>query len=191
MSVRDLARSRRSVRRFRTGPVPDAAIQRIVDAGRLAPSGANRQPWRFVVVDDPQLKREIRAECERAERAYHAHAPQELAEWMAARGITPEKPFLEEAPYLICVFYDSHQPSYPIQSTWLAVGFMLLQIAEDGLGTVTYTPAGVDLNRILDVPPEFRLAVILPIGRAADEPAPPPRRPLTEIAFRNRFGSPL
>ncbi len=190
MNVRDLARSRRTVRRFRTGPVSDNAIRRIIDAGRLAPSGANRQPWRFVVVDDPETKRTIREACERAELKFHARAPRDLAEWMAARGITPEKPFLEEAPYLICVFYDAHQP-YPVPSTWIAVGFMLLQIAEEGLGTVTYTPAGADLNRILDVPPGFKLAVLLPIGRPADEPVPPPRRSIEEIAFRNRFGAPL
>ncbi len=190
MSVLDLARSRRSVRRFRTGPVPDAAIRRIVAAGRLAPSGANRQPWRFVVVDDPETKRAIRQECERAERAFHASAPSDLVEWMQKRGITPEKPFLEEAPYLICVFHDPHQP-YPIPSAWLAVGFMLLQVAEEGLGTVTYTPAGADLNRILHVPPELGLTAILPIGVPADDPAPPPRRPLDETAFRNRFGIPL
>jgi len=190
MNLRDLARSRRSVRRFRTGPVSDDAIRRIIDAGRLAPSGANRQPWRFVVVDDPETKRAIRGECERVERAFHARAPRALAEWMASRRITLDKPFLEQAPYLICVFYDAHQP-YPVPSTWIAVGFMLLQIAEEGLGTVTYTPAGADLNRILEVPPEFKLAAILPIGQPADEPASPPRRSIEEIAFRNRFGVPL
>lgn len=190
MNVRDLARSRRSVRRFRTGPVSDDAISRIIDAGRLAPSGANRQPWRFVVVDDPETKRTIRQACERVEREFHARAPRDLAEWMASCGITQEKPFLEEAPYLICVFYDAHQP-YPVHSTWIAVAFMLLQIAEEGLGTVTYTPTGADLNRILAVPPEFKLAVVLPIGHPANELPPPPRRSIEEIAFRNRFGVPL
>ncbi len=190
MNVRDLARARRSVRRFRAGLVPEDAIRRIIDAGRLAPSGATRQPWRFVVVDDPKTKRAIRVACEQGEREFHARAPRALAEWMATRGITPDKPFLEEAPYLICVFYDAHQP-YPVHSTWIAVGFMLLQIVEEGLGTVTYTPTGADLNRILKVPPKFKLAAILPIGHSADEPASPPRRPIKEIGFRNRFGDPF
>ncbi len=106
---------------------------------------------------------------------------------MNARGITAAKPFLVDAPYLICVFYDAHE-LYPIHSTWLAIGFMLLQITEEGLGTVTYTPAGVDLNRILAVPPQFKPTVILPIGYPAVDRESPARRPVAEIAFRNRFG---
>ena len=190
MSIVDLVRSRRSVRQFRPDPVPAAAIRRIIAAGRLAPSGANRQPWRFVVVDDPTIKRTIRDECEAAERRFHSRAPRELVEWMNARGITAAKPFLVDAPYLICVFYDAHE-LYPIHSTWLAIGFMLLQITEEGLGTVTYTPAGVDLNRILAVPPQFKPTVILPIGYPAVDRESPARRPVAEIAFRNRFGDPI
>ena len=188
MSIVDLARSRRSVRQFRPDPVPVEAIRRIIDVGRLAPSGANRQPWRFVVVDDPAIKRTIRNECEAAERRFHSRAPRELLEWMNARGITVTKPFLVDAPYLICVFYDTHE-LYPLHSTWLAVGFMLLQIAEEGLGTVTYTPAGVNLNRILGVPPQFKPTVILPIGYPAADGESLARRPIAEIAFRNRFGN--
>ncbi len=190
MSPLPLIRSRASVRRFQPDPVSQQVILRILEAGRLAPSGANCQPWRFVVVDDSETKHAIREACERTERRFHARAPQELVAFMNDRGITPEKPFLEEAPYLICVFYDAHA-LYPIQSTWIAIGFMLLAIADAGLGTVTYTPAGVGLNRILHVPPEFKLTVILPIGYPAEKTSSPPRRPLSEIAFQNRFGNPV
>lgn len=184
-----LIRGRRSVRRFKSEPVPREAITRILEAGRRAPSGANRQPWRYIVIDDPAVKQAIRTECERIEARFHRHAPADLASWMKARGITPQKPFLEEAPYLIVIFYKMRE-LYAVPSIWVSIAFMLLQVEEEGLGTLTYTPTGARLNAILSVPAQFQLATILPIGTPADHQRQN-RRALSETAFTNQFGRPF
>jgi len=169
--------------------VPREAITRILEAGRHAPSGANRQPWRYVVIDDPATKKAIRTECERIEARFHRRAPVDLASWMKAREITPQKPFLEDAPYLIVVFYRTREP-YAVPSVWSSIAFMLLQVEEEGLGTLTYTPTGARLNTILSVPAQFQLAAILPIGIPADHQRQE-RRPLSRTAFLNQFGIPF
>ncbi len=184
-----LIRGRRSVRHFESSPVPRAAIARILEAGRLAPSGADRQPWRYIVIDDPVVKQAIRTECERIEARFHRHAPVELVSWMKARGITPQKPFLEETPYLIVIFYKKREP-YAVPSIWVSIGFMLLQVEEEGLGTLIYTPAGARLNTILSVPAQFQLAAILPIGIPADRQRQE-RRPPSQTAFWNQFSNPF
>lgn len=101
-------RDRRSTREYLDQPVSKEAIRRIVEAGRLAPSGANRQPWHFVVIDDPKVKHNMRSICEDAETRYYENADEELKAWFAAHSITPHKPFLERAPVLIGVFFDPH-----------------------------------------------------------------------------------
>ena len=184
-----LIRGRRSVRRFEGSPVPRQAITRILEAGRLAPSGSNRQPWCYIVIDDPAVKQVFRTECERAEGVFRRNASVELTAWMKAHGITPQKPFLEEAPYLIAMFYKMREP-YAVPSVWISIGFMLLQVEEEGLGTLTYTPAGARLNTILSVPAQFQLAAILPIGIPADHQRQN-RRALSETVFTNQFGRPF
>ena len=114
-----LVRGRRSVRRFKNGPVPRQVIARILEAGRHSPSGANRQPWRYIVIDDPAVKQAIRVECEVAEDVFHRNAPTELAAWMNAHEITPQKPFLEEAPCLIAVFYKTREAG--LEPAWMIV----------------------------------------------------------------------
>jgi len=104
MNVLELASSRSSVRRFKRDPVPLSDIRYILDVARRAPSGANRQPWRFLVVRDDEIKQIIRRECEAVEREFHKRADPSLKKWLEARGITWEKPFLTEAPFLILVF---------------------------------------------------------------------------------------
>ena len=184
-----LVRQRRCARRFKNDPVSREAIARILEAGRFSPSGANRQPWRYVVVDDKAAKQAIRVECERVEVPFHRNAPAELAAWMKAQGITPQKPFLEQAPCLIAVFYKTREP-YAVPSVWISIAFMLLQVEQEGLGAAIYTPAGARLNRILLVPDEFRLAAVLPIGTAADHRRQK-RYSLSQMAFQNRYGAPF
>ena len=184
-----LIRGRRSVRHFDNSPVKHQAIIRILEAGRLAPSGSNRQPWRYIVVEDPALKQAIRTECERIEARFHQRAPAELASWMNAHGITAQKPFLEEAPYLIVAYYRRREP-YAVPSIWVSIAFMLLQVEQEGLGTLTYTPVGARLNTLLCVPASFQLTAILPIGVPADY-RHQDRLALSEIANANRFGEPF
>ena len=183
MNVLELASSRSSVRRFKRGPVPLSDIRYILDVARRAPSGANRQPWRFLVVRDDEIKQIIRRECEAVEREFHKQADPSLKKWLEARGITWEKPFLTEAPFLILVFGRAGEP-YWIEGVWLAIGFMLLAIRELGYSTLTYTPSKTRwANKVLRIPGDYRLQAILPIGKSAEPASPQKRLPLKEIAY--------
>ena len=182
-------RDRQSARRFLSTSVPPEAVRRILEAARLAPSGANRQPWQFVVIDDPQVKREVRACCEEAETRYHANAPADLRAWFTAHGITPSKPFLEDAPVLIATFFDPRAP-YAIPSVWITIAHILLQASAEGLYSLSYTPTTTKLSALLGVPEPYRLAAILPIGHA-DPPPRQPRHPLAAVVAHNRYGIPF
>jgi nitroreductase len=180
---------RQSSRTFSNAPVSRASVRRILDAARLAPSGANQQPWRFVVIDDLNVKRDLRACCEAAEARYHDNVRGDLRAWFGKHSITSSKSFLEGAPMLIATFFDTHAP-YPIPSGWIAITHMLLQTTEEGLYSLPYTPSGAKLCSLLGVPERYRLAAVLPIGHA-DQPPRQPRLPLSSIASLNRFGRPF
>lgn len=179
---------RRSIRKFKTDRVSRAVLRRVLKAAYLAPSGADRSGYTMVVVDDPELKRRIRAECEAADAAWHRNAPVKIQRWLKKKGITPVKPFLEDVPYLICVFGDNTAP-YWLGSTWLAVGYMLLAAQREGLATLTYTPGKSRfLQRLLGLESNLIPLVILPIGYA-DERLPAKKvKPGTRVYF-NRVGA--
>lgn len=111
LAFRDLVRSRRSVRDFSPDPVPEDVIDAAIEAAGTAPSGANRQPWRFVVVRDPQVRRRLREAAEREERDFYLRraTPEWLAD-LAPLGTGWRKPFLETAPVLIAVFRVDYEP---------------------------------------------------------------------------------
>lgn len=179
--VYTLAKRRKTVRRFTSSPVDWKEVSTALKAACQAPSGANSQPWRFMAVTDPPMKRRIREACEHGERAFYATVKGEWREWLLARGLSWSKPFLEEAPLLLLVF-SQETPPYAIQSVWLAIGYLLLALEERGLGTVTYTPSST--RGVLDeigVPDGLRLEAILPIGFSADEHTKEPRHSLDEI----------
>ncbi len=185
--IGELAGRRVSTRSFKTGGVKLSALAQILEVGRQAPSGANRQPWRFIVVDKPEMKKMVRAACEEGEREYHRRAPQWMKRWMRKRNITSTKPFLTEAPYLVVVCSDTTAP-YHVQSTWISIGFVLLASEEMGLGTVTYTPSEVSaLRRILKIPRRYSLEAILPIGFPSERRRKR-RRGLKESAYINTWG---
>ncbi len=189
MGLLRLARSRRSIRRYSSEPIPLKDLEYILEIARHAPSGANRQPWRFLVVGDKDLKGLIRRECERAEKEFHESASPELKQWLAEKGIDWRKPFLTEAPYLILVFGERSQP-YWLESVWISVGYMLLVAEELGYGTLTYTPSKVEwANKLLGVPDNYRLQVILPVGKPLEEKNPEERLSLREICYLNRWGA--
>jgi len=179
-------RSRRSRRTYLPEPIPEAAVERILDAGCSAPSGANQQPWHMIVVDAPETKRDIRVACERADVTFHENAPAEVRRWMTEHSITTDKPFLTDAPVLIAVFYDPKAP-YALHSVWIAVGFMLLQATREGLGSLPYTPSGASVKALLDVPDRLQLAAILPIGFSRDTTRQS-RKPPPETQSWNRYG---
>lgn len=179
-AVLDRLRTRRSVRHFSDRPVPRDLIERVVAAAGTAPSGANKQPWRFVAVSDPVLKQRIREGAEAEERAFYNHRAS--ADWLRdlePLGTDAEKPFLEQAPWLIVVFKlmeddiaqnDSRRVYYVNESVGIATGILLAAAAHAGLATLTHTPSPMAfLGDILGRPHYERPFLLIPVGWAADD----------------------
>ena len=186
----ELMKNRRSIRKYRKEPVPLEKIYKTLEAGRYAPSGANLQPWIYILVTDNKLKEKIRREAERIERSFHEKAPDKLKNWLKEQKITPEKSFLTEAPALIVVAGFTKAP-YWLESTWISIAYILLYAESQKLGTLTYTPSDTTfLNKLLNIPEDYRPAAILPIGYPAEKPSPEtrPRKTLEEIAYQNKYG---
>jgi iodotyrosine deiodinase len=167
--------------------VPFELVRSAVRAAALAPSGANRQPWRFVVVSDPEVKREIRAAAEAEEKeSYERRMPGEWLEALAPLGTDWHKPFLEIAPYLIAVFRMDWEPGtpaggvddgtatkrknyYAAESVGIACGFLLAALHLSGLATLTHTPSPMGfLNRILARPAHEKPYLLIPVGYPAE-----------------------
>ncbi len=170
---------RRTVRDFSDEPVPRKVIEICLRAAGTAPSGANRQPWYFVVVSDPELKKQIRREAEKEERLfYRERAPQEWLEALEVLGTTPEKPFLEKAPYLIAIFARRYEKApdgskyknyYVMESVGIATGILITALHWCGLATLTHTPSPMNfLNRLLDRPENEKPFLLLVTGYPAD-----------------------
>lgn len=173
-------RCRRSVRHFSDRPVPREVIENIILAAGTAPSGANKQPWRFVAVQDPVIKREIRLGAEDEEREfYRRRANQDWLRDLKAIGTDEHKPFLETAPWLIVVFKlmkddllqnDSDQVYYVSESAGIAVGFLLAAAHHAGLATLTHTPSPMKfLSSILRRPDYERPYLLIPVGYPAED----------------------
>jgi nitroreductase/mannose-6-phosphate isomerase-like protein (cupin superfamily) len=167
-NIKELTSKRHSTREFLDKPLSKKVLYNILKIGMHAPSGANRQPWKFIVVGDPEIKRKIREGAERVERAYYRNLNNgNLIKELQNLGLTWRKPFLENAPFLICIFGDHKQPYYK-ESLWLATGWMLLAAAELGLGTLTYKPDDMlFLHKILGVSGDYTPELIMPIGYTA------------------------
>jgi nitroreductase len=197
----DRMNRRRSVREFSTDPLPPGLLDWIVRAAGTAPSGAHKQPWRFVVVADPALKREIRAAAEAEEREfYERRATSEWLADLAPLGTGWEKPYLETAPALVVLFaieWDEdgdgrHKHYYVRESVGIAAGFFIAAAHEAGLATLTHTPSPMGfLARILGRPANERPFLLLPVGYPAAGARVPSlaRKPLDEIRVLDR-GSP-
>ncbi len=196
-SFEQTMRTRRSVRHFSSDPVPPDLIDRAIAIAGSAPSGANQQPWRFVVVADPAVKHEIRVAAEAEEREnYERRFP---AEWLHALepfGTDWRKPFLETAPYLIIVFRLDYgiDPSgnrikhyYVSESVGIATGFLLAALHVAGLATLTHTPNPMGfLAKICNRPPNERASLLIPVGYPAEETRVPAvsKKNLDEIRLR-------
>lgn len=157
-------RGRRSVRYFSDNPVPNELIESLIATAASAPSGANQQPWTFVAVTDPALKKEIREAAEEEERAFYEHrASSEWLQDLEPLGTNWVKDFLEVAPVLIVVFRQSYglredgskrKYYYTAESVGIAAGFLIAAIHQAGLVTLTHTPSPMNfLEKILRRPP--------------------------------------
>lgn len=186
----EIARQRRSVREFSTRPVWIETIRWIIRCAGSAPSGANKQPWRFVAISNPDLKRQIRQGAEAEEREFYARkANPEWLRDLAPIGTDDTKPFLETAPWLIAVFKlakadEGGQTYYTSESVGIAVGMLLLAAHFAGLATLTHTPSPMGfLGQILGRPAHERPFLLIPIGYAAEHATVPAieRFPLERI----------
>ena len=194
-AFRERAARRRTVREYSDRPVPRAVIEECIRAAGTAPSGANHQPWHFVVVTDPEVKARIRVTAEQEERAfYRGGAPREWLEALAALGTDEHKPFLETAPYLIAIFAERYMlrpdggkvKNYYVQeSVGIATGILITGLHHAGLATLTHTPSPMNfLNEILGRPPNERPFLLLVTGYPAEGARVPAitKKPLEEIA---------
>lgn len=186
-NIAELARRRVSVRAYVSEPINLQDVIYAITAASQAPSGANTQPWRFILVTDSKLKKKIREECERYEREFHERAPLWMRKFFNERNITWRKPFLTDAPILIVVFGRKTAP-YFVQSVWLSIGYLLLALEERGLASLTYTPPRVSwVNELLKVPKEYVLQAIIPVGKPLDKNSIKRRLDLSEILFFNKW----
>jgi len=170
---------RRSVRDFDARPVDREIIAACLRAAASAPSGANQQPWRFVAVSDPAVKRRIREAAEMEEHEFYSHrAPEEWLEAIAPMGTDEQKPFLEKAPWLIAIFVERHgvdeqgekqKRYYPDESVGIATGMLIAALHHAGLATLTHTPSPMKfLNEILGRPKDReRPFLLLVVGYPA------------------------
>ena len=186
---------RRSVRDFSPRPVAREIINECLLAAGRAPSGANMQPWHFVVVSDPETKRRIRLAAEEEERVFYAErAPKEWLEALAPLGTDWQKPFLETAPYLIAIFSQKYgitanrarvKNYYVQESVGIATGFLITALHLAGLATLTHTPAPMNfLNEILNRQASERPFLLLVVGFPAEDAKVPniSKKPLEDIA---------
>jgi len=193
----DRMAARRSVRFMSSEPVPFELIENAIRCASLAPSGANQQPWKFVVVKDPEIKRRIREAAEAEERESYEHRmPQDWLEALAPLGTDCHKEFLEVAPYLIVVFRidfgltqtaedEFRTKHYYVQeSVGIATGFLLAALHMSGLATLTHTPSPMGfLANILDRPKNERPFLLLPVGFPAPDATVPDiaKKSITEV----------
>ena len=187
--------TRRTVREFSSKPVPLEVVENCIKSAGTAPSGANKQPWTFAIVQDKKVKAKIRIAAEKEEKEFYSHrATKEWLEDLNQFGTNWKKPFLEEAPYLIIVFrkiYDlddkgSQRKNYYVnESVGIASGFLLAALHNAGLATLTHTPSPMNfLGKILDRPDNEKAYLLIPVGYPSDNAEVPniKKKPFSEIS---------
>lgn len=188
MTVLETATNRKTTRIFKQDPPNEDDINYILETARQAPSGSNTQPWRFIIVSDPDQKQRIREAAEKGEKRFYESISPEKKKWYNEKGLSPSKPLLTQAPVLIVVLGDTTAPNYK-PSVWVSISYAILAAEEKGLSTVTYTPSNPKLVSVAVAAPEdFLVESILPIGYSNDSKEKEFRKPLSELAFRDMWG---
>ena len=170
--------NRRSIRDFSSEEIPEMVIKNVLKTAMAAPSGANKQPWKFVVVKDENIKQKIRIAAEKEEKKFYEHrATEEWLKDLNKFGTDWNKPFIENAPALIIVFRQSYDNSgdgkrknyYVNESVGIACGFLLMALQNAGLVSLTHTPSPMGfLERILKRPKNEKAYLLIPIGFPAE-----------------------
>jgi len=190
----EMIKSRRTVRDFSERNIPVGVIETAVRAAASAPSGANKQPWHFVIVKDPAVKKKIRVAAEKEEKEFYEHrAPDSWLEDLNQFKTDWHKPFLEVAPALVVVFRQSYRDLgstrrknyYVNESVGIASGFLLAALHNAGLVTLTHTPSPMGfLEKILKRPKNEKAFLLIPVGYPAENAKVPDliKKPYNEIA---------
>lgn len=185
-----LATQRKTVRKFTQDVPSEQDIQRVLKTVCQAPSGSNAQPWRFLIINDPDIKMRVRRAAEEGERIFYKSISEEKRNNYTAMGNSWEKPMLEKAPVLIAVISDTTSPNFRA-SVWLAIGYMVLALEAAGISSVTYTPSDSrKVQEALKISEGFQLEAILPIGYSNDPKKKGSRKSSTEVTYRNRWNTP-
>jgi len=187
---------RRSIRQFSSKPVETALLERIVAIAGTAPSGANKQPWTYCLVTNPELKKRIREAAEIEERANYEHrmSPEWLRD-LAPLGTDEHKDFLEVAPALIVVFRRAYEMEggqkrlnyYVQESVGVSCGFLIAALHLAGLVCLTHTPSPMNfLEKLLERPSNERAFLLIPLGFPAEEAMVPDisRKSISDILVR-------
>jgi nitroreductase len=171
MDFYQVIQSRRSIRAYKPNPIPDEVLQRILEAGRIAPSAKNIQPWKFIVVKDEQIRQQLVPACR-------------------------NQTFIGQAPVVICAValekiawgnMGGYWSSYPVDLS-IALDHMILAATNEGLGTCwigAYVEA--EVKRILKIPDDVKVIALTPLGYPAQEPSAKPRKPLSDITSLDKF----
>ena len=186
--------NRRTIRDFSDKPVDKSVIENCIKTAGTAPSGANMQPWHFVLISDPIIKKQIRVAAEKEEKEfYEKRAPKEWLEALAPLGTDDNKPYLETAPYLIAIFMQRYgklpdgrevKHYYGLESVGIATGMLITAIHNAGLASLTHTPSPMGfLNQILKRPKNERPFLLLVVGHPSEGAAIPDikRKDMIEI----------
>ncbi|MBO6795263.1 MAG: nitroreductase family protein [Balneolaceae bacterium] len=190
-----LIKQRRTVREFSDRPIPEGVLENCLLAAGTAPNGANKQPWHFVVVTDPDIKKKIREAAEEEEHEfYNRRAPEDWLEDLVPFGTNEHKPFLETAPALIGIFAQSYHLSesgekekhyYVKESVGIATGMLITALHNAGLATLTHTPSPMGfLNQIMQRPSHEKAFLLLVVGFPAENVEVPniQKKALSEIS---------
>ncbi len=196
-SYNELIQQRRTVREFADTDVPLEVMEQIIDAASSAPSGAHKQPWKFCLISNPELKKQIRIAAEQEEyENYHGRMSQEWLKDLEPFGTDWKKEFLEIAPYLIVVFKESYSLNaagektknyYVNESVGIACGFLLNAIHQAGLVSLTHTPSPMNfLAEILNRPKNEKAFLLIPVGYPAKNTQVPvlKRKGLDEVLIK-------
>ncbi|MCJ8275509.1 MAG: nitroreductase family protein [Bdellovibrionales bacterium] len=171
----ELMKTRRTIRSFSSKPVPKEVIENCIRAAGTAPNGANKQPWFFGVIQDPEMKRKVREAAEVEENLFYSkRASKSWLNDLKPFGTNAHKPYLEKASCLIPIFYKTHdvvgeekaKTYYAKESVGLAAGMLITALHNCGLATLTHTPSPMDfLNEVMDLPKsQYKPFILLVTG---------------------------
>ena len=189
VTILQTATSRKSTRKYKKDPVSEDDIRYLLDTIRQSPSGSNAQPWRVIVIEDPEIKMRVRKAAEEGEKTFYESISPVRKKRYNDKGLSPSKPMLTEAPVLIVILGDTTAPNYK-PSVWISVGYAILAAEEKDLSTVTYTPSDpVLVTKTLGVPEPYLVETILPLGYSDDPKSKEPRKSVETFTYRTIWGN--